>query len=302
MTALDQLIQMIPQDQAIANKALSVGLLDITGIQKLSLQQFASAVGNVQTTAGLPIVSAQTQAVTPAVANSVLSTTATGSGQNGTLSIVDFMGTAAGYPAAGVLTGAAATFTTFANLEPLIGIYGTMANTVNGTFGDPVTGPVIIPSGPAAGTYANAEVAFTTALIPVSQTEIANQVSANPSQVSSLNSGFTKITNQTALETTNQAKANLDFTQLTANSTSSIYSFVYSLPQYGQDTTKGGMAQFLQGLADMTTLSGEAMIGAMREGQAQLNTTGIGSNAQVPANPATPPPQANLLTAHYPYP
>lgn len=308
MTALNQLSQMIPQDQALANKALAVSLQGITGISLLSLPQFASAVGNVQTTAGLPLISAQKQAVPPATAATLLSKTATGSGPNGSLGIVDFLGTAAGYPAASVLTAAGVTFSQFANLQPLINVYGFMANTVNGTFGDPTTGPIIIPGGPAAGTYANAEVAFTgvggsgIGLIPAAQSEIANQVATNPAQVSSLNSGFTKITNQTTTETLNQTKANLDFTQLTANSTSSIYSMVQSLPQYGQDTTEGGMAQFMQGVADKTTLTGQAIIAAMREGQSSLNSTGISSNAQVPAQPASPPPQAKLLPAQYPYP
>lgn len=302
MTALNQLSQMIPQDQALANKALAVSLQGITGISSLSLPQFASAVGNVQTTAGLPLLSAQTQAVPAATAAVLLHATATGSGPNGSLGIVDFLGTAAGYPAASVLTAAGVTFSEFANLDPLINIYGFMANTVNGTFGDPITGPVIIPGGPAAGTYANADVAFTTALIPVAQTEIINQVTTNPVPVSSLNAGFTKITNQTTTETTNQTKANLDFTQLTANNTSSIYSMVQSLPQYGQDTTEGGMAQFMQGVADKTTLTGQAIIAAMREGQSGLNSTGISSNSQVPAQPASPPPQAKLLPAQYPYP
>ena len=102
MTALNQLSQIIPQDQALANKALAVSLQGITGISSLTLPQIASAEGNFQTTAGLPLISAQKQAVPPATAYVLLQATATGSGPNGSLGIVDFLGTAAGYPAASV--------------------------------------------------------------------------------------------------------------------------------------------------------------------------------------------------------
>jgi hypothetical protein len=48
-TPLDQLSQMIPPDQALANKALAVSMLQITNISTLSLPAFATVVANVQT-------------------------------------------------------------------------------------------------------------------------------------------------------------------------------------------------------------------------------------------------------------
>jgi hypothetical protein len=299
---------MIPQDQAIANKALAISLQGITGISSLTLSQLAKAVGNVQTTANLPLVSALTEPVSPAAANVILSTVGTGTGQNGTVTIDDMLGTAAGYVSADALTNSVAIINSMtmlgssANANSLIGIYTYMADTVNGVFGDPKTGPVVIPDGPAANTYGNADSALTDGLIPSAQSAVANIVAADPTDTTQLNSNWANIITQLSLEKTNQAKANLDFTQLTPNNTSSIYSLVFSLPQYGEDTAVGGMAQFIQAIADTSNLGGEAIIAVMRQGQTKLGTTGISSNSQVPAGPATPPQQAQLIPAQYPYP
>ena len=301
MTTLDQLSQIIPQDQALANKALAVSLEGITNIGALTLSKFANAVANVQTTAGLPLISAQTSAVSPATVSSIISAIGGGTGQGGTIQIDNVLGTAAGYVSANVLINATSTFNTM-SLTGLISVYGEMANTVNGVYGDPVAGPVIIPTGPEAGTYANADAAFTTALIPAAISQVGNVVSADPVQVNSLNNNWANIMSQLALEKSTQAKANLDFTQLTPNSTSSIYSFVFSLPQYGQDTTVGGMSQFIQSVADTSNLTGEAIIAALRQGQTNLPSTGIGGSSQIPSNPIPPLPQAQLIPAQYPYP
>lgn len=301
MITLDRLSQIIPPDQAVANKALAVSLQGITGISSLTLSQLAKAAGNVQTTEGLPLVAAQTSAVSSAAVTAILNSVGTGTGQNGTVELNDVLGTAIGYVSANVLTSAVSTFNTM-SIAPLIGIYSEMANTVNGVYGDPVTGPVIIPSGPAAGTYTTANEAFTTGLIPAAQTEISSTIAANPNQTTELNSGWANIMNQLALEKSTQAKADLDFAALTPNSTSSVYSLVFSLPSYGQDTEVGGTASFMQNLADMNTLTGQTIIAVMRQGQTNLESTGITSTAQVPDNPNTPVPTAPLLPAQPPYP
>jgi len=159
MIPLDRLKQIIPQDQALANKALAVSLQGITGIGSLTLSRLASAAAKVQTTAGLPLVAAQTNAVSSSAVNSILNSVGTGTGQNGTVQLNDILGTAVGYISANVLTNAVVTFSTM-NLTALINVYSTMANTVNGDYGDPVTGPVVIPTGVANGTYSNATTAF----------------------------------------------------------------------------------------------------------------------------------------------
>jgi hypothetical protein len=163
-TPLDQLSQMIPPDLALANKALAVSMQGITNISTLSLPSLASAAANVQTTFGLPAVSAQTSAVAPATASSLLATAGSGTGTNGTVLINNVMGTAAGTVMTDALTNSVSIINGLA-IQGLGQVYKDMLNTVNGVYGNPITGPVKIPSGPAAGTYPAATAAnltFTT--------------------------------------------------------------------------------------------------------------------------------------------
>ena len=196
------------------------------------------------------------------------------------------------------------------NLGGLTSIYTTMYTTVTGGYG---SGPVTIPSGPAAGTYTNINFAFIgetpsgnisggPGLLPVSRSEASSVVAGDPADVAKLNANTTAITNQLLTEKTNQRKATLDFANLTPNSTTSIYSLTMSLPSYGQDTTKNGTAQFIQSVANTQVLAGQAIIATMRQGQTNISTSAISTNANVPYTPATPPPQATLLPAQYPYP
>jgi hypothetical protein len=396
---------MIPPDLALANKALAVSMQGITNISTLTLPALSSAAANVQTTFGLPAVSAQTSAVAPATASSLLATAGSGTGTNGTVLINNVMGTAAGT----VMTNALSNSTTVINklaVQGLDQVYQDMYKTVTGAYGNPITGPVVIPGGPAAGTYpaaTAASLAFTTAAsgttaatgreiflantvttqgilpgalvtfntnLPVgSQTTQAvlsidtsnpaliglvfspnlnktpgfpikitnvpattifmataasvafsgqkvSQAGATPSGAglipsankiiaslanAQLNTNSANMMAQLNLEKSNQTKAGLDFTQLQANNTPAVYGFTSQLPQYGQDTSVGGMNQYLQSLTT-PGLAGESIVATLRQGQTSLNSTGISSNNQIPSVPVPPPPEAKLSPSEYPYP
>ena len=58
----------------------------------------------------------------------------------------------------------------------------------------------------------------------------------------------------------------------------------------------------MQSVADLSNITGQAIIAVMRQGQTNLTSTGITSNAQVPDEPNPPIPQAPLLPAQPPYP
>ena len=164
-TPLDQLSQMIPPDLALANKALAVSMQGITNISTLALPSLASAAANVQTTFGLPVVSAQTAAVAPATANSLLASAGSGTGTNGTVLINNVMGTAAGTVMTTALTNSVSIINSLAT-SGLAQVYQDMLKTVTGVYGNVINGPIVIPSGPAAGTYPEAtaaNLAFATA-------------------------------------------------------------------------------------------------------------------------------------------
>ena len=299
MIAYDRLSQIIPADQALANKALATSLQQIAGITNMTLPVLANTISNLQTTSNLPLVTAQTQAVPANVAN-VFINSAGGTGNNNTVLIIDILGTAAGTVHTQALTNTVAQFSTM-NLVSLTSTYQTMSNVVTGIYGNPIAGPVIITTGPYANTYANATVAFSNALIPGAQSEISNIVVGYPTQVTTLNQDWIDMANQLVLEQNQQANANLNFSQLQANSNSSIYGFIQSLPQYGADTTEGGTTQFLEAVADLTDFTGESIVASLRQTQNQrvLTAAGIQTNSNVPVAPNPPPPQANLIPATY---
>jgi hypothetical protein len=312
MTAIDRLSQITPPDIALANKALSVSMLQISGIASMNLPQFANTVANVQTTYGLPLITNSTSAVPANSANAIVNKLGVGTGTNGTITISDAMGTIAGVVSADALQNTISITGTM-NLSNLANIYIDMTATANGSYGDITSGPIIIPSGPANGTYDNLNAAFNgqiisgniggLGLIPATTSNVIPSITSTyPNQTANLNSNWSSMATQINLEKSTQAEASINFANLTPNSTSSIYSFVFSLPTYGKDTTVGGTSQFLESVADKTTIGGQAIVATLRQGQSSINSTGIKPSTNVPSTPATPPAQANLIPSQPPYP
>jgi hypothetical protein len=310
MTTLDRLSTIIPPDIALANKALSVSMQQITGIKNMRLPVFAGAVTATQTMVGLPLVNAQTAAVSPATANYYTGSFAGGSSVNGTFVIADFLGTAAGIPGTAALTDTVAQFATM-NLATLTGIYQRMNTALSGGYGLTDSGPLTIPPGPGAGTYVGTDVSTPpdppewnpsaislamAALIAAANTEISNLVSAYPAQTAALNQDWNQMALALTNEPVNQARANLVFAELTPNSQSSLTSLIQSLPSFGEDTAVGGQAQFFENIADTSTLAGQCIIGLFRQGvtTSALRAAGIYTNNNIPSDPNPPPPQANL--------
>lgn len=299
MIAYDRLSQIVPADQALAAKALATSLQTIAGVTNMTLPVLANVVINLQTTNNLPLVSDLIQPVPSSVAN-VFINQGGGTGTNGTVLLDDMLGTAAGFVHTQALSNTVSEFATM-NLVSLTSTYATMSNVVNGDYGDPVAGPVIIPTGPYANTYANANVAFGNALIPGAQAEISNLIVAYPTQVTTLNQDWTAMADQLVLEQTQQANANLNFSDLVGNSKNSIYGLVFSLPSYGLDTATGQVTALLEAVADQTTLAGESIIAGLRQAKNQqvLSGAGIQTNSQVPDTQTPPPAQANLIPSTY---
>jgi len=309
----DRLQQIIPADQALANKALSVALGQINGLSYVDLPTFARTVEALETTKDLPLISALTEAVPPSVANYYTSTLANGGGTNGDVRVVDVVGLAGGWIATNAFATTVAIFATM-DLTALTAIYQQMAQAANGDFGNVNAGPLTIPSGPAAGTYngvvnpspppaynPTALQLAQAALTSAAQAEIANLETAYPEQTAELNTLWNSMAEQVVLEDTLQPLVNLNYGDLIANDRTSIYGFIYSLPTYGTETTQGGTAWLIEAMADLGTLGGEAIVACLREGrnQAALNTAGIFTNTQIPSDPVPPPPVAELIPSIY---
>jgi hypothetical protein len=313
MITYSRLKNIIPEDQALANKALSVALGQINGISTMNLPTFASAVSVLETTKDLPLITALTQAVPASVANYYISNLAVGGGPNGDIRVVDIIGLAAGWIATDAFARTVAIFATM-NLATLTVIYQRMNTALTGGYGPVDSGPIVIPAGPGAGTYTgtvnptpppdydpSAISLAMTALTSAAQTEIANLQATYPTQTAELNTLWASMAQQISREDTLQALINLDYADLVANDRNSIYSLIYSLPTYGTETEVGGMAWFLEAMADLTTLTGEAVVATLRQGRnsVALNSAGIVTNTRIPSDPVPPPAQAELLPSIY---
>jgi hypothetical protein len=74
MITYERLSKIIPADQALACKAISVSLQQIKNIDVLGLPQLATAFTDTVTTKDLPDINALTQAVPANVANYYINT------------------------------------------------------------------------------------------------------------------------------------------------------------------------------------------------------------------------------------
>ena len=304
MITYERLSKIIPADQALACKAMSVSLQQIKNIDTLTLPQLAAAFTNTVTTKDLPDINALVTAVPPTVAQFYIDQYAVGTGPGNTLVLTDLLGAAVGVTYIDQLTNVVTTInslTTAGALTNLTTIYTRMKNTVNGVYGNAVSGPVTIPAGYGAGTYADANDALGNALIPNAQIEISNVVSLYPTQTTSLNTEFNTMAQKVITENNNLTLASLDIGNLTTTDRGPVMSFVEALPTYGFDKQQNGPVWFLEQVSDLTTLGGQAIVGCLREGQNNiiLNNAGIGLDTSIPSDPSSPIPVANLIPATY---
>ena len=302
MITYERLSRIIPPDQALACKAMSVSLQQIKNIDTLSLPQLAAGFVNTVTTKDLDQINALTTAVPVDVAQFYIDNYATGSGSANTLVLTDLLGAAVGVTYIDQLTNVVTTINSLGNaLANLTTIYTRMQDTVNSVYGNAVAGPVTIPAGFAAGSYANADVAFSTALIPNAVIEIGNVVTANPTKTTSLNSEFNTMAQKVVSESNNLILATITIEELTTDDRSPVMSFVESLPDYGINKEQNGPVFFLEQVANLSTLGGQAIVGCLREGQnlAVLNSVGVGVDTNIPSETNSPNPVANLIPATY---
>jgi hypothetical protein len=268
MTALDRLQQMIPADIALANKALSVALLQVGGICNMTLPEFANLVSALSVDGNLTLVNGLTQPVPTNVASYYANTVATGgTGPANTIVISDMFGSSSGYNYTQPMVNTVSTLNTM-DLSQLTLVYQTMTEVINGDYG---TSPVIIPPGtPGEGTYSTQDAAISSGLIPVAQTEIANVTTIYPSQVANLNQYWSTMGNQINREIALQQSANINFSRYQANSKQAMYSFINELPSLGVQVDPGGTNDFIRSIADISTFTGQCVVACLQQGQNQV--------------------------------
>jgi hypothetical protein len=152
-----------------------------------------------------------------------------------------------------------------------------MKNVVTGVYGDPAESITIPPGEPGAGTYANAQAAFDE-LLPLATSTLSSAATDLGSDRTRLNASFNSIAAALTTEAEIQSNAGINFDQLQENSQISIFAFAASLHVYGQNTAPGQSAAVLTSLANRATETGQAIIGALREGSNNIQIDRAGLN------------------------
>lgn len=299
MITYERLKIIIPADQALANKALQASFEQVKGISEIqSLPQFANAVSLLETNQGLGNINSQTQAVPTDVQNYIANSVATGTGPNGTITMGDVMGSASGYRITGQLANTISNVSTM-NVSTLTTTYTRMVTALQGGYSG-MGNTIVIPTGPGQGTYSNINDAILS-LCSSANATISALVSSYPGQTANINNNWTILSQAVSTQVTNFAAADIDYANLVANSFPAVKSFVDNLHTWGVQTEAGGPAEYLQAVAQTTTQTGQAIVGALREARniAALNNAGVGLSSEIPATPATPPEPGNLTNPNY---
>jgi hypothetical protein len=241
---------------------------------------------------------------------------ATGSGPEGTLVLSDLIGAAAGIGYTDKIANAVAVFNSVssdADFANLVITYQRMNTTISGGYGNATLGPVVIPAGPGAGTYNSttdgmgdivttaAYAAFDIGLIPNALSFVNSFVSVNPDTANALSANWTEMAQQLISENNNLVDASIAIANLIPGQREAVLSFAQNIPTFGLDTTLGGTAQFLEQVANKSTIGGQAIVGALRQGRnvEVLDLAGIGNTIDIPNTFREPPPQADVIPAEY---
>jgi hypothetical protein len=173
------------------------------------------------------------------------------------------------------------------------------AGTYNGTF---YSIPNPDPPPPNLEGYDPTAISLAMACLTGAATvEIAALELKYPAQTTELDTIWNNMAAQVPLEQALQTQIKLNYADFQANDRNSIYGFIFSLPDYGLQSEEGGVAWFVESMADLSTQAGEAIVASLREGRNNvlLGNAGIYTNTKIPAEPNPPPPEADLLPADY---
>ena len=301
----------LPDDLAVANGALSRSLGQVKGVDGTTAKLLSTAATTAETLKDLDLVKDQTTYVSTAVSNFWVNqykeqsgiTLATG--PNGTFTLSDAIGYAAGYNSAAPLqqnkiemekliaSGAMDVFTRDdGSASANTGIYKVIDFFCDGAYDPtPPATDYIIPAGVyGAGTYATQTLAFE-AIIAAAKTLITNFFTANPgAQIIQRN--FKRMQEQQAREKLIRTKMDLDLDVVQSQDNVAIQ-LASNLPTYALDTTAGGTAELLERVMNFSSTGGQAAVGAMREARNldKLLTANIQIDAPIPTTPPANPGQ-----------
>jgi hypothetical protein len=291
---LPSLSLIIPPDQAAANRAWARALGQINNVSGLSMPALSVAASFVEPLTSLPLIAGLTELIPESVKTSIKSTltpstvTPTATGEGGTMTTMDLVGTAAGEPHVASLTAITPEITklqTLNQLTDLSAAYAVMSDVIAGSYGPVDIGPIEgLPAPFDTGEpFSGADDCFTSSLIPQTETIIAGIAAANPDQSAVIKPSWDAMGAQIARESINQRGAEINFATLTPNNKNATMGLTTSLHDLGSDIA-GGTAMFFEKVAGATSQAGQGILASLREGRniKVLQNIGVGIAANLP--------------------
>lgn len=255
---------ILETDIAIACVAFSVAIQQIKKITSINPEKFAQVVYNMEiTNKNLSLIN--TNSGVPGnvnYSNTAFNKISYGSGPAGTYRICDFFGAAAGLPY----------IDQYKLIKSLINQLTTnnLRNIYNSIFNNATNESALL------------------SLISQANTEINSILTNNSELAENLNFYWNNINRQLAIE--HRAipfSVNEPIDYFEELNRTDIYAFIQSVESYAQHTEYCGLAQVLENLCDLETVSGQSLVAAMREARnaARLGIAGTELDNDVPENP-----------------
>lgn len=320
-TGCEELGKIIPPGQAVANKAVQIGLQQITGISSTTLPKFAQTVlgqckntwlvnkiylANSCVAYGTPIPTYyRAQQDVPAgidINNTDYWLPTTLGGITTMAGLTDIESQTAAVPESAVTyyTNTLANGTGPDNTITVCDVIGTAVGSGYATELNQTTS--VINSLNTVGALDTLKNVYNSMLgasndaamlgfIVAANSAINSIIGSYSSYVATLNSAFTSMANKLASEKSFQDNAGIDWADLSSTNKNSIYALIQNLPQYGVQVDSCGPAYFLDQVADTSIIGGQAIVGAMREAQnnQRLNAAQLGQNTTPSAGLAVTP-------------
>jgi hypothetical protein len=291
---LPALALIIPPDQAAANRAWARALGQIKNVSGLNMPSLAAAASFVEPLANLPLIAGLTSLIPDSVKTAIKNTltpsavTPTATGDGGTMTTLDLVGTAAGVPHNESLEKINPILTTMGNnnaFEDLLGAYTVMQQVVAGVYGPVDVGPIEgLPEPFNAGEpFSNADSCFKLSLLPKTETIISAIAYPNAQDKTTVGTSYDAMGAQIARESINQRGAEINFANLEPNNKNATMGLVTSLQDLGSDIA-GGTATFFEKVAGATSQTGQGILASLREGRniKVLQNIGVGIDTNLP--------------------
>ena len=250
---------LVPADIAVAAGAFSMSMQQIKNITNVPIEKFAQVAANLETTQGLNLINGTNVPTNTTNAQIALTSIALGSGASNTYTYSDFFGSMSGLPYPWEIM---QSLIQSIQTSTLATIYANLYTATQGS---------------SVGLDAAVQ-----AQIDLANTEIATIQNVSPIQATQLNSLYS----QTATQLNIEQRARYNGISTVVYKTPTVYSFVDSIPNYALDTQPNMAAQTLEAISDLTNVTGQSIVGMMRENrnQTRLNLVGIPLDNNIPDN------------------